>query len=171
MLNVATRYVSPQGVTWVTNTAKGTYVDSPVGTGGCLMALGFAVHWHCLCSCVDSDPTHQSKSVVVLWPHALALASTVPPAVVELDSVCRIPSYGCCDCTGGQCGGVAEMQSPAAPCSGLPAACKNRVQLAATNVHCVSWARPPGETSSLPHLGLIYWKCSLLPLTPCGAPW
>ena len=28
MLNVATRYVSAQGVTWVTNTAKGTYVQT-----------------------------------------------------------------------------------------------------------------------------------------------
>ena len=42
MLNVATRYVSPQGVTWVTNTAKGTYVQTSrvalcVGTGKCLV--------------------------------------------------------------------------------------------------------------------------------------
>lgn len=45
MLNVATRYVSPQGVTWVTNTAKGTYVQTSrvalcVGTGKCLVASG-----------------------------------------------------------------------------------------------------------------------------------
>ncbi len=31
MLNVATRYVSPQGVTWMTNTAKGTYVQCECG--------------------------------------------------------------------------------------------------------------------------------------------
>ena len=31
MLNVATRYVSPQGLTWMTNTAKGTYVQCECG--------------------------------------------------------------------------------------------------------------------------------------------